>query len=194
LTAQAHSQVTQALADLRRGDAEAAERLWPLVYDELRRLARSQMARERRGHTLQPTALVHEAYLRLMGSGDGDAGTDTRWANRAHFFVAAATAMRHILIERARARARLKRGGDRERVTLSDAAAADGEPSVDLLALNEALQKLDAIDSRKCAIVTLRHLVGCSLEETAEALGLSPALVRKDWTFAKAWLHRELSR
>ncbi|MCI0676991.1 MAG: ECF-type sigma factor [Phycisphaerales bacterium] len=178
--------VTQALEGLRRGDGGASERLWPLVYEELRQLAGRHMAGERRGQTLQPTALVHEAYIRLVGD------EDSNFENRAHFFAAAATAMRRILIERARGKGRLKRGGDRERVELSQVSDRDDRDAVDLVALDAAMTKLEAFDQEKSSIVTLRYLLGCSLEETAGALGISTAKVRKDWTFTKAWLKREL--
>jgi RNA polymerase sigma factor (TIGR02999 family) len=157
-----------------------------LVYQELRQLATRQLAAERPGHTLQPTALVHEVYLRLVGDGDSD------FQNRAYFFAAAATAMRRILIERARSKGRLKRGGDRDRVELSRIGQEPEHDAVDLIALDAALDKLEAMDPQKSSIVTLRYLLGCSLDETAAALGLSTAKVRKDWTFIKAWLRKEL--
>lgn len=180
------NEVTQVLADLKAGDRDAASRLFPLVYEELRALARRKMARERGGLTLQPTALVHEAYLRLVGDDQSD------WENRAHFFAAAATAMRRILVERARHHARLKRGGDRAQTPISQAVlVADNKP-VDLIDLDNALSKLELIDEQKSAIVTMRYLLGCTVEETARSLGISPAKVKKDWTFARAWLHRQL--
>lgn len=181
------SDVTRAIADLQQGDREASERLWELVYEELRQLAFQKMSREKGGPTLQPTALVHEAYVRLLGNGD-----DTSWASRAHFFAAAATAMRRILIDRARSRGRVKRGGDRDRSPLSDVVESADAEQVDLIDLHNALTKLEAIDEEKGAIVTLRYLLGCTIEETAQALGISPAKVKQDWTFARAWLHHEL--
>ena len=182
--------VTRLLEDLRRGDREAGERLWPLVYEELRRLAKHQMAGEKAGLTLQPTALVHEAYLRLIGHPDDDAD----WESRAHFFAAAAKAMRRVLIERSRRAARLRHGGGRQRVPVDTVILATTSQEVDMIDLDRALSRLDEIDPQKAAIVTLRHLIGCSIGQTATALGLSEAKVRKDWTFARAWLHRELKR
>ncbi len=180
--------VTQLLAAASEGDSQAAEALLPLVYAELQGLARSFMAREGRGHTLQPTALVHEAYLRLVGD------ADVRWDNRGHFFVAAATAMRRILIERARARGRLKRGGDRGRVPLADEVLTVEPPSDDLIALEEALARLERSDPRKGSVVMLRYFAGLSVDQTAAALGISPATVKNEWSFARAWLHRAMSR
>jgi len=180
--------VTQLLAAVSEGDSRAAEELLPLVYAELQKLARSFMANEGRGHTLQPTALVHEAYIRLVGD------ADVLWQNRGHFFVAAATAMRRILIDRARHRGRLKRGGNRDRVPLADDALTVEPPSADLLALEEALQRLEKTDVRKGHVVMLRYFAGLSVDETAAALGISPATVKNEWAFARAWLHRELSR
>jgi RNA polymerase sigma factor (TIGR02999 family) len=174
------------------GDAAQAQRaaaeLLPLLYDELKALAKSRMERELPGQTLQATALVHEAYLRLVGE------RDPGWNGRGHFFGAAAEAMRRILIERARGRGRVKRGGGRERVELTEVATLDGEPSVDVLALDEALTRLAEHDERKARVVNLRHFAGLSLEDTAFALDVSLATVKSDWSFARAWLHRELSR
>ena len=147
------------------------------------------MARERAGQTLQPTALVHEAYVRLIGP---NPEASPGWEGRAHFFAAAATAMRRILVDRARSRGRLKRGGDQGRIPLSAVVLTSDSKSVDLIDLDDALTKMEAVDPDKAAIVTLRYLLGCTVEETAEALGLSPAKVKKDWTFAKAWLRRQL--
>lgn len=185
--------VTQLLEMAGAGDARASEELLPLVYDELRRLARGQMKNERGGpggQTLQATALVHEAYLRLVGD------TELRWQNRAHFFGAAARAMRRILVDRARHRGRRKRGGDWERVELGDqslpGAVAGGGP--DLVGLDAALERLEAEDSRKAEVVMLRYFAGLSIEETAAALSLSPATVKNEWMFARAWLKRELER
>ncbi len=187
--------VTQLLEQACEGDSHAAAELLPLVYDELRRLSRAKMAAEGgggAGQTLQPTALVHEAYMRLLGA----AGKDVRWDGRAHFFGAAARAMRRILIERARARNRLKRGGGRDgvRVELDDAAIADESRSEDLIALDEILDKLERHDKRKADVVMMRYFAGLSIEETAAALGVSPATVKNDWTFARAWLNHELSK
>lgn len=175
------------------GDSQAAAELLPLVYDELRRLARAKMSKERdggAGQTLQPTALVHEAYMRLLGA----EGESLRWEGRGHFFGAAARAMRRILVERARARGRVKRGGGAARVALEDDALAVEPPGDDLLALDEALERLEKRDRRKAEVVMLRFFAGLSIEEIAAAIGVSPATVKNDWTFARAWLHRELAR
>lgn len=174
---------------LRPADARARPiaELLPLVYDELRRLADQHMACEPPGQTLQPTALVHEVYLRLAGQ----LGSD--WQNRAHFFAAAAEAMRRILVERARRHGRLKRGGGRERVPLVDVPDPPAEVDVDLVALDEALGRLETLDPRKAQIVNLRYFAGRTIEETAEVLGVSAATVKSEWKYAKAWLHRELT-
>jgi RNA polymerase sigma factor (TIGR02999 family) len=161
------------------------------VYEELRRLARARMAKEKgrgAGFTLQPTALVHEAYMRLIGS------ADVKWNGRGHFFGAAASAMRRILVERARHRDRVKHGGGRQRVELEEHAAMSDEPEPDeLLALDEGLNKLERQDKRKADVVMLRYFAGLSVEDTATALGVSEATVKNDWTFARAWLNREMS-
>jgi RNA polymerase sigma-70 factor (ECF subfamily) len=176
------------------------DRLLPDAYQELRRLAAAYLRRERPGQTLQPTALVHEAYLRLAKDKPG------RWQNRAHFCAIAANAMRQILVERARARGALKRGGGQPRVTLVDgavdgavdgfgaAAGNDGPAPIDLLALDQALTRLAELDSRQARIVELRYFGGLSLEETADALDVAPATVKRDWTVARAFLARELGR
>lgn len=167
---------------------EAAADLLPLVYEELRKLARARMARERPGQTLQPTALVHEAYLRL--SGDGDAP----WASRAQFFAAAAEAMRRILIEKARRSRRRKRGGGRRRVTL-DEGLLQAEPAPEeILALDQAIDRLEARDAAMARVVKLRYFAGLTVEETALALETSPRTVKRLWTAGRAWLHRELTR
>jgi len=178
-------QVTEVLAAMARGEADAAERLLPLVYSELKGLARARMARERPGQTLQPTALVHEAYLRLVGDG-------VRWESRAHFFGAAAQAMRRILVERARRVARLKRGGGAERITLDDAAASVTPRSEDLLALDQALDRLAEHDRVMADVVMLRYFAGLTVTETAEALGTSERTVYRQWTAARAWLRHQL--
>jgi RNA polymerase sigma-70 factor, ECF subfamily len=166
------------------------DRLLPDAYQELRRLAAAYLRRERPGQTLQPTALVHEAYLRLARDKPG------RWQNRAHFCAIAANAMRQILVERARARGAVKRGGGQPRVTLVDdidaAAGNDGPAPIDLLALDQALTRLAELDPRQARIVELRYFGGLSLEETAEALDVAPATVKRDWTVARAFLAREL--
>jgi len=160
--------------------------LLPIVYQELRRLAAGYLRREKPGQTLQPTALVHEAYLRLMKDRPG------RWQNRAHFCAIAAHSMRQILIERARARGAAKRGGARQRITLDEGLVAGGDRSIDLIALDEALQRLAEIDPEQARLVELRFFGGLTIEETAEALDMSPATVKRHWTVAKAWLTREL--
>lgn len=166
--------------------AQTTDELLPILYDELRALARARLAQERRPSTLQATALVHEAWLRLVG--DPDPG----WSSRAHFFGAAAQAMRRILVERARARLSEKRGGERSRVALDDAARVEVEAPAELIALDVALARLERHDPRKARIVSLRHFAGLSIEETARALDVSLATVKADWTYARAWLHREI--
>lgn len=183
---EADPDLTMLLDAAATGDGTAAERLLPLVYDHLRRLARSRMANERPGHTLDATGLVHEAYLRLVGV-EGQ-----RFENRAHFFGAAAIAMRRILVERARERAQLKRGGGRERVPLDEALRVDEDDPAQTLALDEAMTRLEARDPRKARVVMLRYFAGLSVEETAEAMGLSETTVKAEWAFARAWLRREL--
>ena len=166
--------------------AESLDSLLPLVYQELRRLAAGYLRREKPGQTLQPTALVHEAYLRLMKD------RPDRWQNRAHFCAIAAHSMRQILIERARARGAIKRGGARPRVTLEEGLVAGGEQSIDLLALDAALEKLAQLDPEQARLVELRFFGGLTVEETAEAMDISPATVKRHWTVAKAFLSREL--
>lgn len=169
------------------GGRQPVDELLPVVYDELRRLAAAYLRRERPGQTLQPTALVHEAYLRLRKD------RPERWQNRAHFCAIAAHSMRQILIERARARHALKRGGVQPRVTLDEALVAGGELSVDLLALDHALDQLAALDATQARIVELRYFGGLTIEETAAALDSSPATVKRHWTVARAWLARALA-
>jgi RNA polymerase sigma factor (TIGR02999 family) len=181
--------VTHALAALQKGDPRAAEELLPLVYEELRRLAGLKLARERPGQTLQATALVHEAWLRVAGN---DPQT---WNGRGHFFGAAAEAMRRILIDNARRKLAVRHGGALERVesegALAGIAAPEGKDQ-ELLAVHEALDRLAAQDSRKAELVKLRYFVGLSLEETADALGISEATAKRDWAYARAWLRREM--
>ncbi len=167
-------------------DARAVSKLMPAVYDELRRLARHYLRHERPGQSLQATALVNEAYLRLK--------KDKRqpWQNRTHFVAIAATSMRQILVERARARNAIKRGGSQVRITLDEAIAARHEQSIDLLALDEALTRLAEFDPEQARIVELRFFGGLSIEEAAEAMGISPATVKRGWSLSKAWLKREL--
>jgi RNA polymerase sigma factor (TIGR02999 family) len=179
------SRVTRLLQDLGAGRREAAAQLLPLVYDELRRLARARLARER-ASLHQPTSLVHEAYLRLVGD------AECRWANRAHFFAAAAEAMRRIGVERARRRARLKRGGGGRRVTLDDDVPAAGPDPDETLALDAALARLEARDAAMADVVKLRYFAGLTVEETARAMELSPRSVKRLWAAARAWLYDEL--
>lgn len=179
-------QVTQLLQQAEHGDADATDKLFPLVYDELRRLAGGLMNGERRSHTLQATALVHEAYFRLVGN------TDAGWENRAHFFGAAATAIRRILVDHARTKNRDKRGGGWNRVPLPDA-AAERPSALDLLALDEALQGLAAVDPRMARLVEFRFFVGLTIAEAAAALGVSEATAVRDWQFARVWLHSQLA-
>ena len=180
--------ITKLLVDWRNGDQEALDQLMPLVYDELRRMANHYMRNERKGHTLQTSALVNEAYLRLVDHENID------WQNRSHFFGLAAQAMRRILVDHARSRNYQKRGGNAERVSLDEAANFAEERATELIALDEALQELAKLDPRKSRIVEMRYFGGLTGEETAEALGISTATVARDWETAKAWLLRELSR
>lgn len=179
-------EVTQLLQELQRGNADAARRLIPLVYEELRRLAGHHMRDERPDHTLQPTALVHEAYLRLA---DQDR---VEWAGRTHFIAVASTAMRRILLDHARRHRAEKRGGGRK-TTLVESLAVAASREIDMLALDDALTRLEARDPRQGRIVELRYFGGLSIEETAAALSISPTTVKREWRFARAWLHRELS-
>ena len=178
--------VTSLLARAQEGDPRATDELLPLVYEELRQLAARFRAAEKRGATLQPTALVHEAYLRLVGS--DQAG----WDNRAHFFGAAARAIRRILVDRARARRAARRGGDRPLRLDTDAPLVAPGPTLDVLALDEALAKLASIDAQKARVVELRYFGGLSVDETAAALGISASTVLRDWGFARTWLHRSM--
>jgi RNA polymerase sigma-70 factor, ECF subfamily len=181
-------EITQLLIDWSNGDQSAFATLLPLVYDELRRLAHHYMRNERAGHTLQTADLVHEAYLRLVDY------KRIQWQKRAHFFAIAAQVMRRILIERARARGRDKRGGGARKVSLDEGAVLSQERSLELLALNEALTRLAAIDPRKAQVVEMRFFGGLSNEEIAEVLQVSPNTVIRDWNFAEAWLRREMSQ
>lgn len=177
--------VTRLLVDLQRGADGAADQLVPLVYDELHKLAVHYMRAERGDHTLQPTALVHEAYIRLVDQ------RNASWQNRSHFFGIAAQAMRRILVDHARRkRAGKREGGDR--VTLDESVAEAPQRSVDLIALDDALNKLAALDPRQARVVELRFFGGLDIEQTAESLGISPATVKRDWTFARAFLQREM--
>ena len=180
--------VTQVLSAIEQGDPHAAAQLLPLVYDELRRLAAQQLAREAPGQTLDATGLVHEAYLRLVGTAD-----ERRWRDRGHFFAAAAQAMRHLLVDNARRKRREKHGGGRRHVTLDESVPAPPAAEPDLLALDEALTRLEAADPEAAAVVQLRYFGGLSVEEAAEALGTSRASAYRHWAFARAWLLHELS-
>jgi RNA polymerase sigma factor (TIGR02999 family) len=181
-------QITRLLEAIHKGDRGAAEDLFTLVYDELRRMARARMARERAGHTLQPTALVHEVYVRLM------AGEGAHFENRAHFFSAAAEAMRRILIEHARKKFSEKRQGARRKIELEETMAIQEPPEDELLALDEALTRLESRDRVMTDVLKLRFFVGLTVPETAEALGISPRTVDRNWTAARAWLTREITR
>jgi RNA polymerase sigma factor (TIGR02999 family) len=186
------NEVTRILNALADGRAHASEELLPLVYDELRRLAARQLGRERPGQTLDPTALVHEAYLRLVGSGPGAPGEEPHWAGRRHFFAAAAEAMRRILIDKARRKRRLKHGGDRRRVALDEAVPA-AVPRDDLLALDEALARFAQQEPAKAELVKLRFFAGLTLPEAAQVLGISLATAERHWTYARTWLYAELA-
>lgn len=183
----APSEITGLLVDWGNGDKAALDKLFPLVEKELHRLAHSYMRRENRDHTLQTSALVNEAYLRLVDQ------KNTRWQNRAHFFGIAATMMRRILINYARDRHRKKRGGQAVQVSLSEVAVMSDQKSAELIALDEALNKLAELDERKARVVELRHFGGLGVEETAEVLGVSTATVNRDFKMAKAWIWREIS-
>jgi len=172
----------------RGGDEAALQKLLPLVHDELTRMARRYMANERPGRTLQATALVNEAFVRLVDL------QRVNWQNRAHFMAMAARLMRRVLVDAARSRQADKRGGEMVRITFDEALVAGHEPGGDVLALDEALKALAALDDRKSRVVELRFFGGLSIEETAEAIGVSPKTVLRDWDFAKAWLQREMRR
>jgi RNA polymerase sigma factor (TIGR02999 family) len=181
------SDVTQILSVIERGDPHAASQLLPLVYEELRGLAAQRLAQEQPGQTLQPTALVHEAYLRLVG-----ADAAAHWDGRRHFFAAAAEAMRRILVENARRKRSQKRGGDRLRQDLDEEGTAIPEPREDLLALDEALKKLATVDRTAADVVQLRYFGSLTLPEAAQALGISPRTAGRLWAYARAWLHQEI--
>ncbi len=181
-----HREVTALLVKWRDGEPEALDRLMPLVYDELQRLAHLYLRREREHHTLNTTALVHEAYINLIGQ------EDTPWQNRTHFFAVAARAMRHILIDYARRRNRVKRGGGQYHLTLDEIRLVTEDHLEDLLALDQAMTRLESVDARLCRIVECRYFGGLTIAETAEAMALSPATVKRDWNLGKAWLHRAL--
>ena len=179
--------VTRLLLDWGDGNQQVLEALVPLIYKELRNLAHNFMYRERLGHTLQTTALVHEAYLKLIDQ------NDARWQNRAHFFAIAAQAMRRILIDSARKHAAAKRGGPQAELSLDEVADIALEPDINLLKLDEALNELAKIDPRQSRIVELRYFGGLTIEETAEVISVSPATVKREWMMARAWLHQEIT-
>ena len=180
--------VTRILNAIEQGDAQATDELLPLVYGELRILAAQKLSHEKPGQTLQGTALVHEAYLRLIE------GTGQDWKSRGHFFKAAAEAMRRILVENARRKQRLKRGGKRARAVLNEAIITTDEPDIDLLALDEALAKLEADDPEKAHLVKLRYFAGFSISQAAEILSISTAKANRHWSYARSWLFQEISR
>jgi RNA polymerase sigma factor (TIGR02999 family) len=187
LAASNPAQITRLLIDWRGGDQAALEQLIPLVHDELRRLARRHMAHERAGHTLQATALVNEAYVRLIDI------KQVNWQDRAHFFAMSSRLMRRILVDFARSKGYQKRGGGAQKVSFDEALVVSQEPGQNLVALDDALNALAAFDTRKTQVVEMRFFGGLSVEETAEALKISVDTVMRDWKFAKAWLLRELS-
>jgi RNA polymerase sigma-70 factor (ECF subfamily) len=182
------AEVTQLLVAWGNGNKAALDQLMPLVYRELQRLARRRLGREAAGHTLQTTALVHEAYVRLLGQ------TEVHWQNRAHFFAIAAQMMRRILVDYARSRQYAKRGGGAQKVPFDEVQVVSGNRAAVVVALDEALTALAEIDERKSKMVELRFFGGLSIEETAEVLGVSAGTVRRDWTLAKAWLQREVNK
>jgi RNA polymerase sigma factor (TIGR02999 family) len=187
------SEVTRILSAIEQGDPHAPEKLLPLVYDELRKLAARRLAQEKPGQTLQATALVHEAYLRLVANPGRDADrVEPHWNSRGHFFAAAAEAMRRILVEKARHKRSLKAGGDRQRQELLEIPAPDAGPQFDLLALNEALEELERQDQRRANVVKLRFFAGLTIEETAQALGISTSTADSDWAYARCWLRLEM--
>jgi RNA polymerase sigma factor (TIGR02999 family) len=181
-------QVSELLANWNKGDAEAREALMPLVYDELRKLAASHLRRERNDHTLQPTALVHEVYLRLAEQ------KNVRWQDKGHFFGVTAQLMRRILVDHARSHMADKRGSGLPKVSLNEAIAMSRERPAELLALDESLTQLASTDPQQGQIVELRVFAGLTIEQTAEVLGISPATVKRDWSLAKAWLLREMDK
>ena len=181
------NEVTRILKAIDAGDMHAAEQLLPMVYEELRKLAAARLVQENPGQTLQATALVHEAYIRLV-----DVDGTQHWDSRGHFFAAAAEAMRRILMEKARRKASLKRGGDHDRIDVADLPGRIDGDQVDFLALDEALQKLEAEQPDKAQLVKLRYFAGCTLEETAQILGVSRATAQRNWAYARAWLFGQL--
>ena len=186
MTTPSRQDVTDLLVEWGKGDQEALNQLMPLVYDELHRLASRHLRNERPGHTLQTTALVHEAYLKLVDQ------KNMTWQNRVQFFAASAQVMRHILVDHARSRRALKRGGENLRLSLDEAKVSSEEKNADLLSLNESLNSLAAIDPQQSRVVELRVFGGLTVEETAEALRISPRTVKREWSMAKAWLHKQI--
>jgi RNA polymerase sigma factor (TIGR02999 family) len=186
MTTPSRQDVTDLLVEWGNGDQEALNQLMPLVYDELHRLASRHLRHERPGHTLQTTALVHEAYLKLVDQ------KNMTWQNRVQFFAASAQVMRHILVDHARSRRALKRGGENLRLSLDEAKMSSEEKDANLLSLNEALNNLSVIDSQQSRVVELRIFGGLTVEETAEALEISTRTVKREWSMAKAWLHRQI--
>ncbi|MDX2040458.1 MAG: sigma-70 family RNA polymerase sigma factor [Acidobacteriota bacterium] len=188
MTTPTSANVTQLLIDWRGGNNDALNQLMPLVYDELRGLAKRYLRRESASHTLQTNALVNEAYLRLVNQQNVD------WQNRAHFFAIAAQVMRHLLVDHARSKQYAKRGGGAQQITLDEGLAISDGNQIELLSLHQALERLEQIDDRKSKIVELRYFGGLSTEETAEVLGVSEITIKREWAKAKAWLFRELSQ
>lgn len=185
--ASAPDEVNQLLREWGDGDHQAQEKLLPLIYNELRRLAHNFLYRERSGHTLQTTALVHEAYLKLIDQ------KDARWQNRAHFFAISAQAMRRILIDSARRHTADKRGGKAEKISLEEVAIVGGGPDSNLLALDEALDRLARVDAQQSRIIELRYFGGLTIEETGHVMNLSPATVKREWAMARAWLYEAIA-
>ncbi len=183
------SNVTRILSQIESGDPDAAEQLLPLVYEELRKLAAAKLAQEKPGQTLQATALVHEAYVRLVGTEEGQ-----QWDSRGHFFAAAAEAMRRILVESARRKRRIKHGGDHRRNNLDEDQCGVEPPGDDVCALDEALCHLEAVDAAAATVVKLRYFAGLTMPEAAAAMGHSLRTAERNWTFARTWLHRALSQ
>jgi RNA polymerase sigma factor (TIGR02999 family) len=184
------SEVTRILTAIEQGDPAATDQLLPLVYDELRRLAEAKLAKEKSGQTLQATALVHEAYLRLIGSGSDQ----LQWDGRGHFFAAAAEAMRRILVEQARRKKSVKAGGELNRIALSQVDVVQERMPLDLVALDEALSKLELVHPRKAQLVKLRYFGGLTIEQAARALGITRSTVDADWAYAKSWLKLEIRK
>ncbi len=187
MAARTTEQITQLLAGWGRGDAAALDELTPLIYNELHRIAHRHMRRERPGHTLQTSALINEAYIRLIDQ------REARWQSRAHFFAIASKLMRRILVDRARSKGYAKRGGNAQQVSLDEGMAAPGGRDTDLVALDDALKDLETVDERKCRIVDMRFFGGLSLEEIGEALEISVPTVEREWRAARAWLHRAMA-